>query len=96
MKSHAARDFFGNRRMIVLSESPLDGIRFASWNCLADSLSDAFPHCDKSVLTWAHRKELIVNHVASMVEKGFLVALQEGLFACGGCLVCVLFFFGCE
>lgn len=64
--------------MQSLCESPLDGLRVASWNALADSLSDAFPNCDSQTLEWSHRGPRIVEQVARMVGAGFMVALQEG------------------
>jgi mRNA deadenylase 3'-5' endonuclease subunit Ccr4 len=45
------------------------------WNALADSLSDGFPHVDKSLVTWQHRKPLIINNV--MKEMADIICLVE-------------------
>lgn len=45
------------------------------WNALANSLSDGFPHVDKSLVTWEHRKQLIIDNV--MKQKADIVCLVE-------------------
>lgn len=78
METDAAATFFATRQFERrLAVTPSNAMAVATWNTLADSLSDAFPHCTALTKSWAHRRPLIVAEVARFVCSGFMVALQE-------------------
>lgn len=79
MKSAAMAEEWFRSRSLDSSQAPLPAhaIRVAQWNVLADYLSDAFPHVDPALLTWAHRGPLIAAEVTRFVRGGFVVALEE-------------------
>jgi mRNA deadenylase 3'-5' endonuclease subunit Ccr4 len=57
------------------TELPQDRVVVQQFNVLADSLSDAFPLVDPSVLTWTHRAPLLLAEIAR--ADADLVALEE-------------------
>jgi mRNA deadenylase 3'-5' endonuclease subunit Ccr4 len=48
-------------------------VGLAQFNCLADSLHDAFPRVDKSVLVWHHRRPLLLAEIGRFVDAGLVV-----------------------